>query len=131
MMKLSTSIRNAKIIAERVHRCNGLIGTSGALNEALRVKRMWVFGSTVKGKENPNDTDILIECETAGRFCYQNAKLHPISTARNGFRYKVSSIDVAYSYLRGNLKMVRLHDVNIDGSIATPRIMIYPRMELP
>lgn len=133
-MKLSTSIRNAMTVAERIKRCNGLIGTPEAITEAFRIKRAWVFGSTAKGNPNPNDTDILIEGGRVGRFNPRRAKKQPKSKSRMGIRYRVESIEVACAYLVGNLKMIRLHDIMVDGNlgdIPDTKIMIYPRNDLP
>jgi hypothetical protein len=133
-MKLETSIRNALLVAARIKKCNGLIGTPEASHEALRITRAWLFGSTVKGKLNPNDTDILLESIEVGRFNLRNAKKRPISTMRTGVRYCIRSHEVAYSYLRSRIKMVRFHDIAIDGSlsdVAQTKIMIYPRNDLP
>ena len=133
-MKLKTSIRNALKIAERIKHCNGIIGTPEASHEALRITRAWIFGSTAKGKLHPNDTDILIESIEVGRFNLKNAKKKPKSTMRLGYRYSLNAHDVGYSYLRRGIKMVRFHDIKIDGSIgdvAQTKIMIYPRNDLP
>ena len=132
-MKLQTSIRNALKIAERIKRCNGLIGTPYTSHEALRIKRAWLFGSTAKGKLNPGDTDILLECYVVGRFNLKNAKLEPKGRRSSGYRYKLNAIDEGRYYLRSGLKMVRFHDLEIDGNlgdIAQTKIMIYPRIDL-
>ena len=131
-MKLETSIKNALLIANRIKHCNGLIGTPHASHEALRIKRAWLFGSTAKGKQNPNDTDILLECEAVGRFRFNNAKMEPKSRS-SGHRYRLHAMDEGRYYLRGNLKMVRFHDLKIDGNfgdIPDTKIMIYPRLDL-
>lgn len=132
-MKLETSIKNAIKVARRIKHCNGLIGTPEATTEAFRIKRAWVFGSTVKGKLNPRDTDIMIEGYCIGSFNLKRAKKQPKSKASCGIRYSLNSIEVAHSYLRGNIKMLRLHDFKIDGNlgdIPNTKIMIYPRMDL-
>ena len=124
-MKRQTSIRNAKSVAAAIKKCNGIIGTPEAVYDAFKIKAAWVFGSTIKGKENPNDTDILIEAYSVGRCRYHNAKR---SKARSF--YKMDSTEAALRHLRGSMKMVRFHFEKIDGSIAYPRVMIYPRMDL-
>ena len=132
-MKRETSIRNALKVAERIKRCNGLIGTPDASYEALRIKRAWLFGSTVKGKLNPGDTDILLECVAVGWFNLKNAKLEPKGRRSSGYRYKLNAIDEGRYYLRSGLKMVRFHDLHIDGNfgdIAKTKIMIYPKNNL-
>lgn len=132
-MKLKTSIRNALLVAQRIKHCNGLIGTPEATTEAFRIKRAWLFGSTAKGKLNPSDTDILIEAYSVGKFNLRRAKKQPKSKASHGFRYSLNSEEVAHAYLRGNIKMLRLHDLKVDGNlgdIPNTKIMIYPRMDL-
>jgi predicted nucleotidyltransferase len=133
-MKLETSIKNAMRVAERIKQCNGLIGTPHASHEALRISRAWVFGSTAKGKLNPGDTDILLECKKVGRFNFANATRMPRHLDRSGVRYRLDAIRAGYGYLRTGLKMVRFHDIKIDGQIGdveNTKIMIYPRMDLP
>lgn len=132
-MKRETSIRNALKVAERIKRCNGLIGTPDASYEALRIKRAWLFGSTVKGKLNPGDTDILLECYVVGWFNLENAKLEPKSRNSMGHRYALCALEEGRRYLRRGLKMVRFHDLKIDGNfgdIAETKIMIYPKNNL-
>lgn len=60
-MKRETAIKYAREIARRAQSVNGLLATPGCSYEAVRIKRMWIFGSTVKGKTDPNDLDLLIE----------------------------------------------------------------------
>ncbi len=132
-MKLQTSIRNALKIAERIKRCNGLIGTPYTSHEALRIKRAWLFGSMAKGKLNPGDTDILLECYVVGWFNLENAKLQPKSRNSMGHRYALCAMEEGRRYLRSGLKMVRFHDLHIDGNfgdIAKTKIMIYPKNNL-
>lgn len=145
-MKLEAAIGKAKIIAERITKANGLIGTPECSFEAYRIKRAWLFGSAAKGKENPRDVDILIEAREAGRpqrtqknkrnvkdrrfnrTC--NAKIDKQYYRSYGMVRGICTYKTAESFLRGNLKMVRFHSLEIDGEIAYPRILIYPRMDL-
>jgi predicted nucleotidyltransferase len=146
-MKLEAAISKAKIIAERIKQSNGLIGTPECSFEAYRIKRAWLFGSTAKGKDNPNDVDILIEAREAGRpqrtqrnksytkdrrfnrAC--NARIDKQYYRSYGMIRGICTYKTAQSFLRGHLKMVRFHSIEIDGEIAYPRILIYPRMDLP
>ena len=67
MMKYETAIKNAKKVADRIRRSNGLIGTPDCQYSVFKIKRAWLFGSTAKGKPLPNDVDILIEGFGVGR----------------------------------------------------------------
>ena len=143
-MKAKTAINNAMKIAERIKLLNGLIGTPGTGFECFRIKRAWVIGSTIKGKENPNDLDIILDAEECGRRfntvklyrkCskwphYYGAKLHKEYLRRYGMYSPVSCEYEAHKYLRGWLKMARIHDWKIDHEAASQRIMIYPRNDL-
>ena len=66
-MKRATALKSLKKIVDRIHAVNGLLATPEASSEAFRIKRAWVFGSTVKGSESPGDLDILIDAESVGR----------------------------------------------------------------
>lgn len=66
-MKRETALRYAREIANRVHGVGGLIATPQCNREAVRISRMWVFGSTAKGSAAPNDLDLLIELREVGR----------------------------------------------------------------
>ncbi|AKH39182.1 MULTISPECIES: hypothetical protein [Nitrosomonas] len=140
-MKQGTAIKNALKIAERIRQVNGLVGTPATRFECYRIKRAWIFGSTIKGKLNPNDLDILIDGHHCGRHYVANKKYTDLSLyvgakkdrdkyRRSGLILPVESDITAYRYIRDNLKMVRFHDYRIDKDVANPRIMIYPRNDL-
>jgi hypothetical protein len=143
-MKLSTAINNALKVAGRIRSVNGMVGTPGTDFECFRIKRAWVFGSTIKGKSHPNDLDILIDGYGCG-IQFTSNKLHSKSFPsrfRIGSRidrtmlrvekayYELRSSFICCKYLAGNLKKIRIHQLDIDGDIAHPRIMIYPRNDL-
>ena len=65
-MNRKTALKKCKTVADRIKAVNGIIGTPHANFQALRISRAWLFGSTAKGKENPNDVDILIESKPGG-----------------------------------------------------------------
>jgi hypothetical protein len=133
-MKLETSLRNAQRIADRLHNLGGIVGTPDAEHVAFRIKRVWLFGSTVKGKLNPNDTDILIEGFEVGEpRRYGTGGRLDKRYSYSGLKWVVSSKEEAYKTLRGKLKMVRLHPYEIDGTfedIPQTKVLIYPRNDL-
>ena len=119
----------------------GKIGTPGTSHEALRVKRAWVFGSTVKGSESPNDLDVLLEMHECGRIFWskgsRKSKNRPFGakTDKRFFRAHrmfraVACRNEGLLWLKGSLKRLSLHDFALDGEIAIPRILIYPRNDL-
>lgn len=131
-MKLSTAIRIALEIRAKIRSVNGLLGTPDCSCTAMRIRRAWVFGSTVKGSAAPGDVDILIELHRVGRqqSVGRGAKLCKDSARRHGYRVSRSPEKSAVKWLRGNLKKVSFHALEEDGRFAWPRVMIYPRNDL-
>lgn len=145
-MKLSTSLKNASRIASKVKGLNGIICTPTTTNKAVKIKRMWLFGSTVKGKENPNDTDILIEYvvtpETTQRgghgdnqlLGFGKYKLWSVAASKscwfNRYYNMGKSAEVeCLKFLRGGMKKVRFHIWERDGQVGDipeTKVMIYP-----
>lgn len=114
-MKRETAIKNIRQIVSRLEKCRGIIETKGAgIYDGFMVDRLYVFGSTAKGSQNPNDIDLLI----SGRGV--NGNKNP---------YGEHSFDVAMKKLRKGMKMVRFHEEYVDGAfgdIAETKIMIWP-----
>jgi len=148
-VNLANSIRNAIKIADRVKSVNGLLGTPYCDYEAVRISRVWVFGSTVKGKLQPNDTDILIELKPVGYYqgtgaqankrnrydiaMRGNSKADYKYRSRLGLRFQLEAKREAFKFIKKNIQNVSLHDFDNDGQlgdIPTTKIMIYPRMDL-
>lgn len=130
-MKRETAIRHAVTISARAHAVCGVLATPNASYEAYRIKRVWVFGSTVKGAANPHDLDILMDGYGAGRrFLYcRGRKFDKQFRHQVGFRIMPDSVTQARRYLSRGMKMVRVHRFDVDGDIAYPRVMIYPRWD--
>lgn len=153
-MKRSTAIKTALEIADRVKKWNGIIGTPECEFTAFRIKRMWLFGSTAKGYENPNDVDILIDGGECGLIQFANWKNKKSMagfitdrkkrTDRSFVKFRLGKTDKGYlrscrvytavssritalRMIKGNSKMVRFHEYEVDGNLAYPRIMLYPR----
>ena len=65
-MKRETALRYAKELSEKMKECNGVIQTPGTSREAVKILKLWVFGSTVRGSQTPNNLDLLIHWEEMG-----------------------------------------------------------------
>lgn len=136
-MKRSTAIASAKAIGAYLRGLGGCISTPYCMHNYVRVYRVWVFGSTAKGKSQPNDLDLLISCECIGRDLDRPPRRRGSSNKSNGYyRYKkdssgrlwiMDSLEEAKRSIRGNRRMIRIHEDDIDGELAWPRVMIYPR----
>jgi len=147
-MKRSTAIKNMHEIARRLHSINGLLATPLTSDEAFKISRVWVFGSTVKGSTSPNDLDILIEGKGVGRrrlfsfnrrgFKYKetrdcrpflHARLDKSYLHQRGIMRAICSENEAYKWLSKGMKRVSRHSLENDDEIAWPRMMIYPKFE--
>lgn len=140
-MRKEIAFKNVLIIANRIKSVNGLIGTPANRFECFKIRRAYVFGSTVKGSPLPNDIDILIEGNGCGlRYTAKKisnpgnndsirygAKTDREYLRRYGIRISKESHHTAYRFIKGNFKKISIHDFSVDGEIAHPRIMIYPR----
>ena len=131
-MKLETAFRYAHEIAGRVHAVNGLLSTPLCEHEASRIKRIWVFGSTVKGSTAPNDLDILIEISSAGRYRnWKQGKLDKRYLRAHGMRFAARSDEYTLKWLTKGMKKVSRHTTNSEGAELDVKVLIYPRMDLP
>lgn len=128
-MKRATAERNIAEIARRLRAVNGLLATPNCSRPAYRFRRVWVFGSTVKGSMEPGDLDILIDGETVGRRQqWTRGRTYDHSFYRSaGIRAMPDTDREALKWLTRNLKLISRHDFKYDGEIAHPRILIYPR----
>lgn len=130
-MKRKTALKYAREIARRVHEINGLLATPLCQYEAMRISRMWVFGSTVKGKQNPNDLDLLIEMTECGRSRSAAQTTADKRNLRRGFRFAPSSRSYALKWLTRGMKLVSRHDSVADGGKVGLQVLIYPRYDIP
>lgn len=129
-MKRTTALRIAAEVADRLRKANGCIGTPTAYRPYVRVSRLWLFGSTAKGKAEPNDVDLLLDACIVGEYRppgHGGARLDRERKRRYGITGAMDPFAQADRYLRGRAKMVRIHHVSIDGDLAAPRVMLYPR----
>lgn len=132
-MKRTTALRYADEIAARVRSVNGLLATPLADREAVRIKRVWVFGSTVKGSQAPNDLDLLIESKAVGRHrTWKQGKLNRRYLRMFGVRRALCASKETYKWLTKGMKKVSRHDFEAERGIdLSPLVMIYPRNDLP
>jgi hypothetical protein len=132
-MKLATALRYADEIAARLRRVNGLIATPLCDWEAVRIRRAWIFGSTVKGSQTPNDLDVLLDLREVGLpRRWRNGKLDKRALRSYGYWRAINSTDEALKWISKGMKKVSRHLVETEkGLDLSPMVMIYPRNDLP
>ena len=143
-MKRSTALRYTGEIAERLKAINGLLATPGCQSEAVRIRRVWVFGSTVKGKDEPNDLDILIDVCAVGRHrvpaktrrkpCFADSLRDGLVDReyrrRHGMSFCPDSVDYALKWLTKGMKKVSRHTLFNEGAAPfKEQVLIYPRWD--
>lgn len=132
-MKLSTALRYAEEIARRLRRVNGLIATPLCDREAVRIRRAWVFGSTIKGSQAPNDLDVLLEIHgVGGARDWRHGKLDKRALRSYGYWHAISSTNEALKWISRGMRNVSRHCTDLEGGLDLgPKVMIYPRNDLP
>jgi predicted nucleotidyltransferase len=124
-VKYETAIGYAHLIAARLRAVNGLIPTPRASFEYLRVRRAWVFGSTVRGKDRPNDLDIMLDVAFCGR------QLRRMRFRRNEsfiHRTLFSTFEDGARWLRRGMRNVSMHTNDEWPCLSRRcRVLIYPR----
>lgn len=130
-MKLETCHRYAREIARRVHSVNGLLATPLCNREAARIHAIWVFGSTVKGSQNPNDLDILIDLRPVGRRrSWKQGSLDRRAFRNHGFRRAPCSCEYALKWLTRGMRKVSRHTTYSEYANLDVKVMIYPRWDM-
>ena len=137
-MKLSSALKKANEISDRIKSVNGIIATPLHNYEAVKVKRVWLFGSAAKGKLNPNDVDILIEMKEVCRrdISYLDPKksvnffINKDFKRRYGLSFAKQSSDTALKWIRNKKHNISLHWTDIDRVQPDVKILIYPRNDL-
>lgn len=130
-MKRDVALRYAEMIHRRLKLVNGLLATPLCNFEAVRFRRVWIFGSTVKGSQDPNDLDVLIEWEVAGRHrTWRQGALDKTWKRRHGLRFAKFAEDEAKKWLKAGMRKVSCHSYSFDQYVAYPRVMIYPRFDI-
>lgn len=132
-MKLHTARKNALQIHTRVRAVNGLLATPACDRDAVRIARIWVFGSTVKGAKEPRDLDLLLDLYPCGR--RYSAIRHEASVDREYFsRYGVrtsrSSCAAALKWIRSGMRGLSLHRLTDEKVGIDTMVEIYPRFLL-
>lgn len=128
-MKIGTAIRNAMEVARRVRDVNGILATPDCGHDAVRIRRMWVFGSTVKGSLSPNDLDLLIDMQACGRHhIYSRGRKFDKEYRRAfGMKFPPCSRKYALMWLTRGMKMVSRHCLDIETAEIDVKVMLYPR----
>jgi len=117
-------------IARRVKSVNGLLATPLCEYEAVRISRVWVFGSTAKGSDSPNDLDVLIELKPCGRRRkYSECRPNKVA-ARSGYEWPVASEHECLKWLTKGMRLVSRHLTRDEGAKFDIQKMIYPRYEM-
>jgi hypothetical protein len=130
-MRIETALRYAAEIARRLESVNGLIPTPRGCREFYLVKKAWVFGSTIKGSDAPNDLDVLLFAENAGaRQQWKTVGLDPSYFRAYGIRQPRRTRSEASMWLRKGMKMVSIHDTESEATIFDKKFEIYPRFLL-
>ena len=131
-MKRETALRYAREIARRLHEVNGLLATPVCNYEAVRVRRVWVFGSTAKGAENPNDLDVMIEldCMVGRHRTWQQSTIDKDARRRFGVRVARGNRAVFLKWLTKGMRGVSRHCRDLDAVELDVQTLIYPRYDL-
>ena len=127
-MKRETALRIAEEIAAKLQACNGIVDTPTAGRPQVLVSELWMFGSTVKGAERPNDLDLLWDVKAIGEYRdpgKDGAELDREHARRYGYWLSKDPFTEARRVLVGGRKMVRLHFKGIDGYLAYPRMLLF------
>lgn len=139
-MKRATALKNATKIADRLRGINGIYCSPLCDDDFLKVKRVWLFGSTAKGSENPNDLDIFVELlpkrsyRRKGRdpMFRNNHTLHGSYKPRKSNRSFItptSARDEFAKWLRKNMPRTSIHFVDWERDFFEQldcKKMIYP-----
>lgn len=137
-MKLATALKNANRISDRLKSVGGIVSTPLCDFPGVKITRMWVFGSTVKGSQKPNDLDLLIEIKVIGNYrswhesraVRSRVRLDKRRARRTGFRGAIAAENEALKWLtKGTLNTSR-HMYGVERIEIDKKVMIYPRNDL-
>ena len=130
-MKIQTALRYAAEVSRRIHAVNGVLSTPVCRNEAVRISRVWVFGSTVKGSQAPNDLDLLIEIRPVGRARTAKQTRVDHRVLRNyGYKLAPCSVEYALKWLTKGMKKVSRHTTESEAAELDVKVLIYPRCDM-
>jgi predicted nucleotidyltransferase len=127
-MKIERAVRYAMEVASRVHSVNGILSTPLCNREAVRIKRIWVFGSTVKGSKTPNDLDLLIDINECGRRRkWRQGKLDKEYLRRYGMRRAINAEKDPLKWLAKGMQKVSRHTIWDEAAEIDFKVLLYPR----
>ena len=130
-MRREVALRYADKVAQRLHSVNGILATPMCGSEAVRFRRVWVFGSTAKGSESPNDLDLLIEAEECGRHrSWRQTRYDKEMRRRYGYLSTVNATDEALKWLTKGMKKVSRHIAAREKVEIDVKVLLYPRNDL-
>lgn len=122
-MKRTTATKHLATIVSRLEQCNGIFQTPKAYFSRHIIKKAWVFGSYIKGAENPNDLDILIETSPD--------QTSPIINQEDIY-FSESGQDRAIIILRHRMHKISVHSLCMDGKfgdIAKTKQLIFTQQK--
>lgn len=133
MMTRERALRYAREVAARLHRINGIVCTPNCGDEAVVVRRVWVFGSTAKGSRAPNDLDLLIDSRRAGRrwLWLRGRKLDKRYLRSYGIATMPEAERDFRLWLTRGMRKVSRHKFGIVDVPVDVKYLIYPRWDLP
>lgn len=130
-MRIETALKYAREISRRIHAVNGILATPRCNREAIKFRRAFVFGSTVKGKDKPNDLDVLIDMVACGKSRnYRQGSLDRRRARSMGIAVAPCSRDYALKWMTKGMKKVSRHIYEVDAEIIDIKVEIYPRYKL-
>jgi len=132
-MKRETAIRYTKEIHTRLKAVNGIVPTPGYDYDSIEIKKVWVFGSTIKGSQNPNDLDLMIymgEGRGPRRSCEKDGVPPDRYFERMGLYFPRDSYLGALKWLTKGMKKVSRHVTMFEGLRVSDKVEIYPVYKL-
>ena len=132
-MKRQTAIKYVHELNRRLCSIDGVLSTPNHNYDFVKFERAWLFGSTAKGAENPNDVDIFIELQEVGKHNRYvdggEILLDKEYYRRYGMKFAKKANDAALMWLRKGMKKISFHIVGDDLIFDTvdKKIMIYPQ----
>lgn len=132
-MKLELAERYVQKIVDRCKSVNGILATPLCDNEAIRIHQVWVFGSVVKGSQDPNDLDVMVRWSYGGRYRpYEQGKLDRQRLRAYGMWAALSAEKEMFKWLSKGMRKVSRHDYEREkGLDIDVLVMIYPRNDFP
>lgn len=132
-MKRTTALKYCVEIARRLHEIDGRLPTPGYSTDFVIFEKVWVFGSTAKGSDEPNDLDILIHFGPAGkrRTVSEGGLVDKEYFRRHSIERTHASEDYAVKWLTKGMKRVSRHWTLLEGDKVFPeKKQIYPAYKM-